>query len=583
MRSRAWLLRAWAVGALLSVVALWALLEVLGDRGFAIRDEAMAVSAAQRFVSSGIWGPSWSCGSFLRLAAALALKFGRDPRWLHAPVCLALVLELWALARLARRLGGPLVAQGAVLAAALNAAALLQSRSLLPFAVTPALLLWSVELAFQGRRRALLGGALLALACSEYEGAFLALPGLALLLGSEQRLPSGRWRGFLLGALLAFPALFWLNSQNWQDWLRWRLAHNLPGAATGESSPFILRLWNWVQGGEPNPYLGVWHHASFALWALPFVAAGLVMQCRRRAWLAAWIAGGLAGLLPAAFIFEPHRTVAAVPALCLAAGFGWAWAWSFSKRLPWLGLALAAIPILGLAFELRAFDASMRIGDYDYERSHSWILASREAPRDAPLQAGLLPLGRALEAVWGPRRQGAEWVWVPTELAADAPAWPGRALLKAGSQEPADFLALPPAGHPLLAELSDLRQFWDHLPDAEGPAALACRQALEGPDLTQPLSRAAVWSVLLRSGILSRTLRPFDLEALERERLKSVLLYRNAALFSFDLRLNYRLSAIQRAVLGEKSLNAKEKALLAQPWENLPLKPGAPDWGPPAP
>lgn len=560
-----------AVSVLVAVTALWALIECLGPRGFALRDEATCVDLAQRFVTSHVWGPAWSRGSFLRWIQYHAMDWGHSWRWLHLPVLAAFTLQCWCLQRLARRFGSPLVAQGAVLAACLSAAALVQARSILPFAATPALLLLSVELAFQGPRRAALGGALLAVALAEYEGAFLALPGIALLLLTEPRLPKGRWKYFAFGVVLCFPFIFMLTMQNWQDWLMWRLRHNAPGAATGESSPFVLRLWQWLTGAEPNPYLGVWHHSSYAAWALPFVALGLATQWRKRAWLLVWMAGGLAGLIPGAFIFEPHRTIAAVPALSLAAGLGWAWAWSRSKRWPVLAPLLLLLPIAGLAWELKAFDRSMREGDYDYASSEAWLRARDSMEIRPSLQAGLLPVGRAWEAVWGPDAPNApRLVWVPVDLAADGPGWPAQALLNRQGQRTGDLLLQAPASHPLLTELSWLRGFWDRLPDAEGGMTDACRRALQDASVKQPLARAALWSVLLRNGPRSGHLKPADLWALKAERFQSVLLYRGARVYSFDPRLNYDLCWIQRLVLGEKSLNASEKTILAQDWKTLP-------------
>ena len=568
-----------AVSALAAMAALWALIECLGPRGFAIRDEATCVDLAQRFVTSRVWGPAWSRGSFLRWIQYHLMDAGHSWRWLHAPVLAAFALQCWCLQRLARRFGSPLAAQGAVLAACLSAAALVQSRSILPFAVTPALLLLSVELAFQGPRRALLGGALLAVAVAEYEGALLGLPGVAALLLTEPRLARGRWKWVALGALLCFPFIFLLTLQNWQDWLMWRLRHNAPGADTGESSPFVLRLWQWLTGSEPNPYLGVWHHSSYAAWALPLVALGLATQWRKRVWLGVWIAGGLAGLLPAAFVFEPHRTIAAVPALSLAAGLGWAWAWSRSKRWPWLAPLLVLLPIVGLAWELNAFDRSMREGGYDYASSEAWLRARDGMEVRPPLQAGLLPVGRAWEAIWGPGAAGLPLaVWVPVDLAADGPGWPAQALLDRKGERTGDLLLQAPAGHPLLDELTQLRAFWDRLPDPQGPAAKACREALQSGRFKLPLTRAALWSQLLHYGLLSHQLQVADLAALRAEHFKSVLLYRDAQVFVFEPRLRYWLAWLQRDGLGEKSLNANEKSILSQPWDSLPPQPGSPPW-----
>jgi hypothetical protein len=166
-------------------------------------------------------------------------------------------------------------------------------------------------------------------------------------------------------------------------------------------------------------------------------------------------------------------------------------------------------------------------------------------------------------------------VWVPVDLAADGPGWPAQALLNRKGERTGDLLLQAPKSHPLLAELQWLRGFWDRLPDPEGGMTDSCRQALQDGSVKQPLARAALWTVLLRNGPRSGHLRAADLFALQAERFQSVLLYRSARLYTFDARLNYDLCWIQRSVLGEKSLNASEKAVLAQDWKTLS---GSPEW-----
>jgi hypothetical protein len=509
-----------ATAALLAVAALWALLETFGPRGFALRDESMVLAGAKRFAEGGGWNPAWGRGSLTRWLQYRLMALG-SWRFLHIPILLAVVSQSALFARLGRRLGGPRVAQGALLAGVLSAAFLVQARSLLPFAVLPCLLALSMLGLLRGGAWAAAGGFVAALGLLEYEGVLLALPGLAAMSLFEPHLKDRAGRWFMLGALLALPLVLGLSLHSLQDWWRYRLMAN---PIHGDAAGALRRVWQWFTGGPTQPFMGVSGHSAFPLWALPLALLGLATQARRRPWLWLWFLACLAAQIPGTPIFEPQRSIAALPVLCLAAGFGWAAAWRWSRSRRGLALALLCLPVLGLALELRAFDRSMRAGQEHYNRSQAWMGFARAHGGEANLDASLLPLGFAMEAVHGSRPGLPREIWVPLDFAADAPAWPGRLMLDNAGQA-TDMVLRPPAADPLLMELAALRGTWLRFNDERSQQAQLCREALAYRNLRSPLARLALWQVLMDNTVRAGQFTPADFDALAREHFRSPSFY----------------------------------------------------------
>jgi hypothetical protein len=574
----------WSFWLLLAAFALLAILEAFGPHGFAGRDEIMVLEDMARRAQGGIAFPPWGNGCLLKSVQEWLWKASGSWQSAHVPVLLAMGVEAGALGWLGWQLGGRALAQGAVLAALLSATTLLQARSLLPFAILPALLSLSAALILRGRWWALLGGALLACGFLEYEGTLFALPGFAALLFLEPRLRGRRpWATSLTGFTLALAGVLYYCRAGLAEWWHFRQAYAAPlhNAAPERT---LLQLSSWCFGGRPEAYLGVYGHPVPALWVLPFLGAGLILQARRRPWLILWIVAALAALLPASGAFEPQRTVAAFPALALAAGFGWKWAWTRARPRPALAWLLVTLPWLGLGLEQRALDQSMALGQERYERSQAWIAVSQDPRFHSKVDAMLMPSGLAIESVVGPLQGPAQWVWLPGDLGDDAPPWKGVALKDSQGHFTGDALAQVPAGpQPLLADLAFLRAFWVKLPRERPLIAIACRQALQGPALKTPVARASVWMTLILWGVPVGSFSIDDLKALDAEGFKSPRFYRASTTpaMAKDLRLYYWFLWLMRRHAGAERMTPGEREFLAQNWAQVQQAPGSPAW--PAP
>jgi hypothetical protein len=552
-----------------------ALLEALGPRGLCLMDEVTCLWHAARVRDHGLWELAWGNGTLTRWVQGHLLALGANWRGIHAPILAALALQGWAVARLGRRLGGPLVAQGALLAAVLSATFMVQARSVLPFAELPAIACVAAVLALEGPAYAWLGGFIAALGLLEYEGVIFAYPGLLAFLLLERRVKSKTWLSFGAGFALGLPVVLAAVWPSLHDWWIYRLSHNEPGHAVRHGR-MLAQLWHWLIGGNANAYLGVRYHSAFPAWALALAALGLGVQARRRSWLWLWCAVSLTALIPFSPVFEPHRAISALPALLLASGFGWRWAWQRARTRPVAAWALALLPLAGFAFELKAFERSMDDFDNTYVSSQAWMDLSRH-PGPA-LNAQVLPLGWAWEAIYqGPAQGPPTWVWVPQMLASDAPPWPAQALQSRSGAFVGDLLLQAPAQDPLLAELAWLRGFWLRLPDSKrSQCTLLCRAALREAPLKQPLSRAALWSVFFEHAVTAGQVTDDDLRRFDREGFKSVLLYKNslARADARQTRLTYWFLYLQRKHAEHPRLTFAEAGLLATPWDSLPPLPG---------
>lgn len=572
--------RALGIG-LLASAALYALLEALGPRGFSIRDESLGVFMAQRWRLGAALEANVGAGTFLGALQAWLLQLSGSLQALHVPVLAAWAMEGLALSAVANRLGASRASQGAFFAAWLGAASLVQARSLLHFAMLPAFLSVALWLSFGSLLSGLLAGALVAASFLEYEAVLFALPGLAAFTYFEPRLKR-RWAPWA-GFFLALPFVLFVARHSFVSWFTYRLLNNhpLPNAVVGGLS-FSQRLGQWFFGGQPDAYLGVWQHASFAAWALPPALWGFWTQRSRRPWLALWAVGGLLALLPAADPLEPQRAIAALPAFVLAAGLGWRELWVRFRHQRSVGLLLIALPVLGWAWEIKAFDASMRHGQALYARSQQW-LALQRAPATPHFDAALLPVGLAWEAT----RPGAplkrfDTVWVPVELARDlgAVAWPAQSLGTTDAALGADLLVQPPAGDLLWQDLARLRALW-LAPGDRRQHAEDLRSTL--PALKTPLARAAAWRQILENVAPLGLLRSSDIEALYREKIRSPWVFDYAILMAQrqDARLTWHLCWLKRRAGGDAALNAFERQVLSADYNALAAVPGAQAW--PAP
>lgn len=565
---------------LLGLAALYAVAEALGPHGFTVRDESISLFLAQRWRLGAPLETDIGGGTLLYALQGWAFQLSGAWQSLHWPVLAAWLFQGCAISAVAKRLGAQRAAQGAFFAAWLAAAALLQARSLLHFAMLPAFLSAALLLSFGPLYCGILAGAIVAAGLLEYEAILFALPGIAAFTLLEPRLKrSQRWAPWL-GFALAAPVALWLARRSLFGWWTYRLANNgpaAPGHAWGHA------LWQWAFGGEPEAYLGLWHHSSFAAWALPFVAWGLWSQGRRRPWLWIWAAFGLLTLLAAADPLEPQRAIAAWPALVLACGFGWREAWLRARRQRALALLLIALPVLGFAWELRAFDASMLHGKAQYTRSLAWIQMNRDAaaPR---IDGSLMPAGLSWEATRpGPALASFDRVWVPVELALELPegsqSAPPLSLGADSSSGAPDLLVALKPQDPLWSDLALLRRIWVFTPVRDRLAyARALREAL--PKLQTTLGRAAALRHLLEQVGPLGLLKLEDLQALYAAKIKSPWVFHYVLDFTprYDLRLTWHLCWLLRQAGGDEALSPTQRALLATDYQSLKPRAGAPEW-----
>ena len=567
-------------------MALMALAEAMGPRGFSGRDEILVLEDLARRHYGGASLP-WGNGAILKQLQAWAWSLSGSWVSLHWPVQVALGVQAWALAAIGRRLGGPRVAQGAVLASLLSATALLQARSLLPFAALPALISVALLLSLRGGAWALAGAALLACGFLEYEAVAFALPGFAAFLIFEPRLRGkARLGAALLGFGLALAAILVGCRSYLAEWWTVRQAYNAPLQHWDQINVVgQLRAWAW--GGRPESYLGVIGHPFVAWWAQPLIVVGLLKQGQRRPWLVLWIAASLLALLPVGGAFEPHRTVAALPALALAAGFGWRWLWQKSRPWPAATWLLFLLPLAGFTLEELAFERSMALGHERYDRSQGLLAAARDPRFQHHVDAMLMPGGLAIEGLLGPLQGAPQWVWLPGDFGDEAPRWPGVALYDDGHRLTGDTLAQVPArgAEPLLQDLRALRRLWIDLPTQRREMALATRRALQSGVLQTPIARLSVWLRLIQVAVPVDALTLEDLGALRQEKFKSARFYRAATALTqgSDLRITYWLAWMIRKNCGEERLSPTERALLSVPWSQVPVSPTAPRWPEPSP
>jgi hypothetical protein len=573
---------------LCGVLGLYAALEAFGPRGFSFRDETFCFHQALSYRAGYPWTLTWANGNLLKLAQFSLYSLTHSFKALHVPALCAVLLQAASLCFIGRRLGGPRVAQGAALAILLNATALVQARSLLPFATLPALMALSVALGLQRPRLAFLGGLLLACGFLDYEATVFALPGAAAFFFFEPKLKRPAAWAWALGLALGLAGVLWVSRHSLADWWSFRMAYNRP-LETAAHNPSPQRLWCWFFGGPAEAYLGVTGHGTFALWALPLALLGLGLQAKRRPWLWLWTGGALLALVPASEKFEPQRALAGLIPLSLAAGFGWRWLWQRARTRPGLAVLALALPVFGLWQETRAFEHSMAQGQAAYQRSQVWLGLAKDPAVAGKLDAALLPIGLTLECAVGSASDpgSAPYVWVPGDLAADAPEAPSQALHYSDGSFTGDLLLALPASAPLRQDLAWLRPFWLRLSGWRGqrqPAIEACREALLRGAVKTALARAALWDTLLDDAIQSDRLNIKDLQALDHEGLRSPHFYRTRMIYSRpkDLRLTYWFCTLLQKYAGTEKLQDDERQLLTRPWAELPRTPGAPDWPEPS-
>ncbi|MGH7442652.1 MAG: hypothetical protein ACREKE_08280 [bacterium] len=312
----------------------------------------LAVVAAYLLVLSDVslWHPGYSYGDErleicrlqdLREGAPFLWQFGRgclsrglEWAWvglagtglatLHVPdLCLDLLAWL-CLVLLARRWFGQEAAYWSVLALVVCAQTLVRARSLLAFQALPAetLLFGLLATRVRGRRAAWAWGLGASLLFLDYDGSFIAVPGMfcaCLCLEPDFR---RRWLPAALG--LGFGGVVLALRQH-ADLAAYTAARLGGGTAHGAGAESLRFLGELVTGGPNLAYFGVTGWPAWPPWAWVGLAAGL--WCARRSaalGLAAWaILGTLATqCVHSEYGLPIHRLAAVVPALALLTGLG---------------------------------------------------------------------------------------------------------------------------------------------------------------------------------------------------------------------------------------------------------------------
>lgn len=322
-----WLLLAAALGAL-GAFLLVALDVSVWHPGYAYGDErdVLAWIQHQREGAPLIWQFSRGCFSMSAVKAFVALN-GTDLASLHTPQLLSLALEWLFLALVARRWFGEEAAAWALLALCVSAQTWLRARSLLAFQFLPmeTLALALAAGRVQGRPAALAWGLAAGLLFYEYDGAFIAVPGVWLACVALD--PGFRRQARWSMAALALAGVLLLAQDHGllQRYLAVRLGTSGAQAPGSVLSKGLARLEGLAFGGACQPYLGICFWPAWPWWTWAGLALGAWGLLRTRgAALLAWAAAGVLLTQAVASPYGPpvHRLVAMAPALALLSGVG---------------------------------------------------------------------------------------------------------------------------------------------------------------------------------------------------------------------------------------------------------------------
>jgi hypothetical protein len=314
---------AWTAAAMAVAAALWGLADAaVFHPGVEAWDAVDAVAKAADLLH-GQAQPFRADSGWLQLhlLAAVFNAAGSGPLAMRLPNLFCFALECFLLWRLASAWAGPLAAFGALAVHCLAAATWLRLRIPLSYVQVPAELLtalWLLEGDSPWRGLAL--GLLAGLGLADYGAWPAALP---VLTAAWWVRPSGQRpaAGWILAAAGAVAAALALGTRAYSSsYLLTRLG---PAQGSGPSylSTWLHGAWRYFSGqGQADQLLG--SLPAFPLWALPFLAAGLLFSRGRRWPLAAWALLGLAPLALPGNVAEANRAIVAWPALCLLSGLG---------------------------------------------------------------------------------------------------------------------------------------------------------------------------------------------------------------------------------------------------------------------
>jgi hypothetical protein len=500
-------------------------------------DESFSVAYVQLGLEGRPLPFSLFCGSLCRWLQWLgARSFGPGLFSLHLPIFLSLLGEGALLWRLALRLAGARAALGALLYNFVCAFSLVRARSLLSFALAPCELLLVLNL-LQPPSRGLacffagLAGGLLAF---DYEAwmagvAVLGVLGLASLQGP------GKKKALFSGLALGLAVTLWISRADLASWILVRKSYSggsLPGLAAG----LAAGLRCFFGGGDSVAYLGPDQHPAAPFWGLPFLALGL-WQARRRAWVWAWLALGLAPLAATAYASEPNRAIMAWPLLALLAGWGWSRLWSalegkISRALTLL--LFAALLGAGWADEAAAFAASMskNYAAY-YGRSEARLALGATLRERAKTSGGVTLLsdlslsgGAELRFDAGPLPPGATILaWIPDDcLPAFGPRSGVWTFCQPFSTSAPERLLQPSAAWSarLQAANAQLQNFGRQLaPYGARENQRLIFSWLDAHPQADPWLRAALWARAMHDAALSGAISEDRVQALLKENLIS--------------------------------------------------------------
>jgi hypothetical protein len=344
----AWL--PWAAAGAACAAFLLVLMDVsVWHPGYTYGDERVEICKLQYLREGAPWFWQFSFGCLTRAGQWLWVRInGTALASLHTPEMAVLALEWLFLALVVRRWFGDETAAWSVLALTLSAQGWVWGRSLLAFQALPmeALLLAFLAGRVKGRLAAFSWGLAASLAFLDYDGAFIAVPGVWLACAAMDAPFRRRALYSALGLFAGGAALLWHGQAHLAAYAAARLG---TGQARDYDPGLVGRLrflWELVAGGPALPYFGVSGWPAWPPWAWMGLLLG-AWSLRRTAGLAvvAWGAGAVLVMLSvhSDYGLPLHRLAAAVPALAVVTGVGLATMRRRLGRRAWLlGVLLAA-------------------------------------------------------------------------------------------------------------------------------------------------------------------------------------------------------------------------------------------------
>jgi len=316
--------------------------------GYAYGDERVEICKLQYLREGAPWFWQFSFGCLTRAGQWLWIRVnGVALASLHTPELAVLALEWLFLALVVRRWYGDETAAWSVLAMTLSAQGWVWGRSLLAFQALPmeALLLAFLAGRVKGRLSALFWGLAAALIFLDYDGAFIAVPGVWLACTALDA--PFRRRAFFsaLGLAAGGLVLLWHGQAHLAAYAAARLGSGGAGAFDPGLLGRLRFLWDCVVGGPALPYFGVSGWPAWPPWAWMGLLLG-AWSLRRSAGFALVAWGAVAVLITQAvhsdYGLPLHRLVAAVPALAAVTGVGLAAMRRRLGRRAWLLCLLLA-------------------------------------------------------------------------------------------------------------------------------------------------------------------------------------------------------------------------------------------------